>query len=336
MDTTRRRFMAHLAGGVAAAGLTGCRAQAEPKPPVATGAPEHLKVDLGVGASFHGVRPFPDDNYWNQPIDHLPVDPSSAKLIASIGLDKPLHPDFGAGEWNGAPVGIPYVVVPGTQRGAVVNFEYADESDPGLYPVPDDAPVEGGRNAPQGSDRHVIVIDRDHWRLYELFAAFPDGPSRWRAGSGAIYDLSSNALRPMGWTSADAAGLPIFPGLVRYDEVVEGKALRHAMRFTCRRTRRAVVYPARHWASRDTSDALPPMGMRVRLKRSVNVDRLPGVAKTIAQGLKTYGMILADNGGDWFFTGSPNPRWPDTEIEALKQLKGSDFEVVHMTGLMVG
>lgn len=280
------------------------------------------------GGSLEGKRPFPDDNPWNQDVSQEPVDPRSDVLIAGIGLDKRLHPDFGT-TYRGAPLGIPYVVVSAAQPKVPVTFRYADESDPGPYPIPPDAPVEGGRNAK--GDRHVLVVDRDHWKLYELFAAYPDQTTGgWRAGSGAVFDLNANRLRPAGWTSADAAGLPVFPGLVRYDEVHEQQAIRHALRFTCRRTRRAYVPPARHFASRDSDPDLPPMGMRVRLRADYDVSGFPPAARVILEALKRYGMFLADNGGDWFLSGAPDPRWNDREIQTLKRVRGRDFEVVEM------
>ena len=283
--------------------------------------------ELGPGASLRGRRPFPPDNPWNQDISGEPVDPNSATLIASCGI-RNLHPDFGT-VWNGAPNGIPYVVVPGDQPRVPVSFDYADESDPGPYPIPPDAPIEGGPNAT--GDRHVIVIDRDNWMLYELFDARPvDGGARWEAGSGAIFDLSSNALRPAGWTSADAAGLPIFPGLVRYDEVVEQGEIRHALRFTCPVTRRAYVHPARHWASNRTDPDLPPMGMRVRLRADFDISGFPPEVQVILTALKKYGMFLADNGSAWFISGAPDPRWNDENLAALKRVSSAEFEVVRM------
>jgi len=284
--------------------------------------------DLGPNASLNGRRPFPDGNPWNTPIDAAPVDPNSDALIASIGLTKNLHPDFGA-DYLGGPFGIPYIVVAGSTARVNVSFTYADESDPGPYPIPPDAPIEGGPAS--SGDRHILVIDRDDWTLYEVFSAYPvPGSSDWTAGSGAIFDLGSNALRPAEWTSADAAGLPIFPGLARYDEVVEQGAIRHALRFTVTRSRRAYVYPARHWASADTSSNRPPMGMRVRLKASYDISGFPPSAQVILQALKTYGMIVADNGGDWFISGAPDARWNDDELNTLKTVPGSAFEVVEM------
>lgn len=283
--------------------------------------------DLGAGASLNGRRLFPADNAWNQDVSAEPVDPNSANLIASMGLGTALHPDFGT-VWNGAPNGIPYVVVSGTQGRVPITFTaYGDESDPGPYPVPSDAPIEGG---PSGTgDRHVIVIDRDNWKLYELYRAFPNGAG-WNAESGVVYDLNSNALRPAGWTSADAAGLPIFPGLVRYDEVFGRREILHALRFTAARTRRAYVAPARHFASSNTDPNLPPMGMRVRLKASVDIASYSPAMQVILRALKRYGMILADNGSNWYVSGAPDPRWNDSELNTLKGLKGSDFEVVKM------
>lgn len=289
--------------------------------------PQAGTPDLGPNADLRGRRPFPADNPWNQPVDRAPVDPNSDALIRSIGLDKPLHPDFGT-LYAGAPSGIPYVVVSGTQRKVPVAFQYGGESDPGPYPIPPDAPIEGGSNAT--GDRHVLVIDRDHWKLYELFGARPAPNGAWRAGSGAVFDLASNALRPAGWTSADAAGLPIFPGLVRYDEVMGRGAIHHALRFTVLRSRRGYVFPARHFASRRTSPDLPPMGMRVRLKAGYDISRFPRPARVILQALKTYGMFVADNGSDWFLSGAPDPRWSDEELAALKRVHGRDFEVVKM------
>ena len=280
------------------------------------------------GGSLDGRAIFPTDNPWNRDVSLDPIDANSGNLIASCGATSRLHPDFGT-VWNGAPNGIPYVIVSGNQPRVPVTFDYDDESDPGPYPIPPDAPIEGG---PQSSgDRHVLIIDTDNWILYELFAAYPqNGGSSWHAGSGAIFDLSSNALRPAGWTSADAAGLPIFPGLVRYDEVVEAGEVKHALRFTCPTTRRAYVHPARHWASNQTSANMPPMGMRVRLKASFDISAYPTEAQIILTALKKYGMFLADNGSPFYLSGAPDPRWNDENLASLKQLRGSDFEVVQM------
>src|ERR1700730_876307 len=261
-----------------------------------------------------------------------PVDPNSAALIASIGLDRGLHPDFGT-VYDDAPNGIPYTVVGGDQPKVPVSFEYADESDPGPYPLPPDAPIEGGPTST--GDRHVLIVDRDAGLLYELFAAYPDSSgASWRAGAGAIFDLTSNDLRPAGWTSADAAGLPILPGLVRYDEVVEQGAIQHALRFTTRRTRRAYVPPARHLASRLTDPNLPPMGMRVRLRAGFDVGAFPGSVQFILNALKKYGMFVADNGSDWYVSGAPDPRWDDDQLATIRRVTGRDFDVVLMTSVI--
>jgi len=289
-------------------------------------------AELGPGASLHGLQVFPPDNPWNQDVSSRPVDPLSRRILQRVGLDKPLHPDFGT-VYQGAPSGIPYFVVPGTQAKVPVKFAYANESDRGPYPIPRDAPIEGGEKSE--GDRHVLVIDRDHGRLYELFAARrPSAGRGWEASSGAIFNLNSNRSRPAGWTSADAAGLPIFPGLVRYDEVVGLGAVRHAFRFTVMRSRRAYVPPARHFASRLTDTDLPPMGMRVRLNASYDTSKFPPQARVILEALKSHGMILADNGGDWFVGGAPDPRWDDEDLATLKRVKVRDFEVVAM-GTMV-
>ena len=295
-------------------GCLGSLVLAAPAPP---GRP-----DLGPNASLHGWRPFPADNPWNQVIDRMPVDPRSDVYIRSIGLDHELHPDYGA-DWDGGPFGIPYVVVAGNTPRKRGRFEYASESDPGPYPIPARPPVE------KGSDRHVLIIDRDHGMLYEIYHYAPRGAG-FEAGSGAVFDLASNRLRPAGWTSADAAGLPIFPGLVRYDEVVEQGEIRHALRFTAPRTRRAYVHPARHMASDLTDPSLPPMGMRVRLRASYDISRFPLHAQVVLRALKRYGMFLADHGSPWFVSGAPDSRWDDGEMNTLKTVRGRDFEVVRM------
>jgi len=287
---------------------------------------ERAQIELGANVSLHGHQLYPPDNPWNKDISGEPVDPHSEALVASIGKDAALHPDVGPN------YGIPYVVVAGTQAKVPVKFEYPDESDAGPYPVPPNPPIEGGPDSK--GDRHVLILDRDNWKLYELFAVYPtpDGKG-WKAGSGAIFDVNSNALRPAGWTSADAAGLPIVPGLLRYDEVYEAKAVEHTIRFTCKRTRRAYVYPATHFASRSRDPNLPPMGMRVRLKAGYDIGGFSPPMQVILKGMKKYGMILADNGGNWFFTGAPHPNWSDDELNTLKRVKGRDFEVVRMDRL---
>jgi hypothetical protein len=273
---------------------------------------------------------FPPNNPWNQRVDGLPVAQDSAKLIASIGLNDPVHPDFGT-VYNGAPNGIPFAVVGKHTRRVRVSFLYASESDKGRYPLPRHVPIEGGPHST--GDRHVIVVDRASCLDYELYDAYPmDHGKRWHAGSGAIFNLRSNHLRPAGWTSADAAGLPILPGLARYDEVAAG-VIDHALRFTAPCTAARYVYPARHYAATCNGANLPPMGLRVRLKASVNISGLPYQARVVAQALQRYGLILADNGSPWYISGAPNPHWNNDALHQLDRLTGSDFEVVDTSSL---
>jgi hypothetical protein len=274
---------------------------------------------------FGNVEIFPVDNPWNQEISQAKVHPDSDTWIKSIGLSRGLHPDFGT-VWNGAPNGIPYLVVGPDQPKVPVSFMYEDESDAGPYPIPMNAPIEGGPRADDDTDRHVIVIDAQRKLLYELFHAYPLRGG-WKAGSGAVFDLSTNKMRPLGWTSADAAGLPIFPGLIRYDEVAAGE-IRHALRFTVRRTQRGYIYPARHFASRSTDRKLPPMGLRVRLRSDFDLSGYPKTARVILTALKKYGMLLADNGSDWFVSGAPDARWSDDDLATIKRIKGRDLECV--------
>jgi hypothetical protein len=263
---------------------------------------------------------FPASSPWNQRVDTLPVAADSATLVASIGLADHVHADFGSGTYEGAPIGIPYNVVSAKQAKSRVAFEYADESDEGPYPIPARPRIEGG------SDHHVLIVDRDACRLYELGGARRTAAG-WQAWAGAIWSLKSNRLRPETWTSADAAGLPILPGLARYDEVARG-AIRHALRFTVERTRRAYLWPARHYASSATDPSLPPMGLRVRLKASFDTSGFPRQARIVLEALKRYGMILADNGSDWFVSGAPDPRWSNDDLHTLHRVTGGDFEVV--------
>lgn len=273
---------------------------------------------------------FPPTNAWNQRVDSLPVAANSAQLIASMGSSTGLHPDFGSGLYAGQPIGIPFDVVSKTTPRSRVVFDYADESDKGPYPIPRAVHIEGGRAST--GDRHALLIDKDACRLYELYALYPKSGGGWKAGSGAVWSLTSNAVRPAGWTSADAAGLPIFPGLARYDEVARG-TIDHALRFTVSRTRRAYVYPARHYASSSDDPSLPRMGERVRLKSGVDISGYPRQARVVLQALKTYGMILADNGSNWYISGAPDPHWSNDALHALGGIKGSDFEVVDTSSL---
>jgi hypothetical protein len=274
-----------------------------------------------------GCPIFPASNPWNQRVDTLPVAANSSTIIASIGLDVGVHADFGSGLWDGSKIGIPYVVVHGkTTPKSRVSFEYADESDKGPYPIPANVPIEGG------SDHHALIVDRDSCKLYELYALQKSG-GKWTAGSGAIWNLRSNAVRPATWTSADAAGLPILPGLARWDGDASTGHIDHALRFTVERTRRAFIYPARHYASSSDDPSLPPMGLRVRLKAGVDISKLPPQARIVAQAMKTYGMIVADNGSNWYVTGAPSPHWSNDQLHALGALHGSDFEVVDTSKL---
>jgi hypothetical protein len=280
------------------------------------------------GASKHSrdlgrCRIFPADNVWNRDISHEPVDPDSDRYMRGMNADREkLHPDFGS---NPA-YGIPWFTVARRAPRATMQFKYDEESDPGPYPFPDDAPVEGGPDA--DGDRHVIAIDREECKLYEGFNCWFQDTS-WACESGAVFDLGSNKLRPQGWTSADAAGLPIFPGLVRRDEVQAGE-IKHALRFTVRRTQRAYVFPATHFASPHRDPNLPPLGLRVRLKRSFDLSPYSGAARVVLVALKKYGMILADNGADWFISGEANPLWEDDQLEMLKRVPASAFEVVRL------
>jgi hypothetical protein len=278
-----------------------------------------------------GCPLFPSDNPWNQRVDRLPVAAGSDALVRSIGLGDYLHADFGSGRYQGAPIGIPYQIVSRRQARVPVSFRYAAESDRRRYPIPPDVPIEGGPRA--SGDRHVIVVDRHRCRLYELFAAYPvDGGRRWRAGSGAIWSLRTNRLRPRGWTSADAAGLPILPGLARREELRRG-GIDHALRFTAPRTRRAFVYPARHFASSLTDPDLPAMGQRLRLHASFDLSPFPPQSRAVLRALKRYGMILADNGAPWFVSGAPSRGWDNDDLHELHRVRGRDFEVVDTSSL---
>jgi hypothetical protein len=287
--------MRHTRGVFAAAMVAAAVAAHAPAPPRAGGCPV-----------------FPRSNAWNRNIARAPVDPNSDRYVAALPGN--LHPDFGSGRYGD--YGIPFTVVPRSQKRVPIHFtDYGDESDPGPYPVPLGARVEGG------GDRHVLVLQKGSCKLYELFGAERNG-SGWDAASGAVFNLRSNRVRPAGWTSADAAGLPIFPGLARPGPI------HHALRFTVRRTQRAYVYPARHFASSDTSPELPPMGLRFRLKASFSLVGFHGQALTILRALRTYGMIVADNGSNWYISGAPDPRWNDDDLDQLKRVPGRAFEVI--------
>ena len=269
---------------------------------------------------------FPADNYWNTPINSLPVHPQSDAWIDSIGRDVEFHMDFGSGEYEGGLLGIPYEIVSGSTVAKYdPEFYYPEESDPGPYPIPDNPGIEAG------GDHHVLVVDTDTCTLYEIFdASFDNG--QWFGGSGAIFDLSSNGLRPDTWTSADAAGLPILPGLVRYDEIAAGE-IRHALRFTVEETA-GYIWPARHQTA-DPQDGIPPMGAWFRLKADFDISGFPAEMQVILQAMKTYGIILADNGSNWYVSGAPDERWDNDMLHLLDVLTGNDFEAVDASALIV-
>ncbi|MBX3143977.1 MAG: hypothetical protein KF813_09500 [Trueperaceae bacterium] len=296
--------------------VSACMAGGQP-PPRHQGEPPDLA----------GCSVFSPDHIWNARVDDLPLDPNSSTYVNTIGAARTMHPDFGSGLWEGRPIGIPYTVVPGTQPLVDISFYYPNESDPGPYPIPPDAPIEGG------GDRHILVVDTDACVLYEVFDAEKQPNGSWEAGSGAVFDLASYDLRPAGWTSADAAGLPILPGLVRYEEVAAGEIL-HALRFTVPQTRNTYVWPARHQASHRTGSEFPPMGQRFRLRADFDASAMSAEAQVIVQALKTYGMILADNGSAWYLSGAPDERWDNGALRDLKRITGADFEAVDVSSLM--
>ena len=267
---------------------------------------------------------FPASSVWNKRVDKLPVASDSQAVISSIGLDTGLHPDFGT-VWDGHPNGIPYTIANKQTKRFRVSFDYASESDKGPYPIPANVKIEAG------SDHHALIVERDSCRLYELYA-LQKTSSGWHAGSGAIWNLRSNKLRPAGWTSADAAGLSMLPGLARYDEVARGH-IDHALRFTVENTRRAYIYPARHLASDQSDPNLPPMGLRVRLRAGFDTSGYPRQVRVILTTLKRYGMIVADNGSNWYISGAPDCRWNDDALHAIGGVTGANFEVVDTSKL---
>jgi hypothetical protein len=327
---SRRLLVGGLSGGVFGGVLGVRRGDAF--------APRQLQdCSLGCTDSTCGQIPagcalFPKDNIWNTPVDRLPVDAQSDAYVASMGPETGLHPDFASGLYEGAPIGIPFVRVPASQPAVKIAFETAEESDPGPYPVPPDAPIEGGSCAT--GDRHVIVVQEETCLLFELYDAAPQPDGSWRASSGARFDLRSNALRPAEWTSADAAGLPILPGLVRYEEIAAG-VIPHALRFTAALTQEAFVWPARHQAGATSDSGAPPMGQRFRLKADVEIGGFSPTNEIILQALKTYGMLLADNGSDGFLSGVPDDRWDNDDLHVLQQrVHLSDFEAVDCSSLI--
>jgi hypothetical protein len=283
-------------------------------------------MSLGRNASLNGFLPFPADNAWNQNISNSPVDPNSTNIINYIGATTPLHPDFGAGLYDGQSIGIPYDIVSGSPFVNIKYTAYGSESDPGPMPVPKNAPIEGYPH-PGNGDRHVLILDRDNCWLYELYSSYPQSNGNWDAASGAVWDLLNDEQRPYTWTSADAAGLSVFAGLARYDEVASGQ-IQHALRFTLQNSENAFTPPATHWAGTSTNPYAAPMGMRMRLQASYDISSFPPQAQTILTALKTYGMIMADNGSSMFITGDPDNRWNNNDLATLKAVPASAFDVI--------
>jgi hypothetical protein len=291
--------------------------------------PQHQSRPSGV--SLGGCPNLPSNNIWHAEVSRLPLHTRSSQYVAGIGAQQTVKADFGSGLWDGGPIGIPVTYVDGSQHRVPVSFDYADESDRGPYPLPAGALVEGG--ARSDGDRHVLVVDRSSCKLYELWDAHPGPDGSWHAGSGAIFDLRGSQLRPKSWTSADAAGLPITPGLVRYDEVAAGH-IDHAIRVTVPKSQNTYLWPARHAASSSSDKSLPPMGLRLRLKAGTDLSHLPKQARIVAEAMRTYGVIVADNGSAWYLSGVPDPRWNNDALSALGSLHGDDFEAVDTSGLM--
>ncbi|MBN2386261.1 MAG: hypothetical protein JXB85_04520 [Anaerolineales bacterium] len=290
-----------------------------PAPDPANNAP-HSTVQIG------GCPLFPADNYWNTPVDGLPVHPRSEAWIDSIGREAGFHMDFGSGEWDGDPIGIPYNLAAAGAQTYPFDFYDPEESDPGPYPLPAGFLQEGD------SDRHILVVDTATCMLYEIYDAWQES-GQWYGGSGAIWDLRSNDLRPLGWTSADAAGLPILPGLVRYDEILAGE-INHALRFTARQTN-GLLWPARHLTSNDDSPAIPPLGARFRLRAGYDVSGFPPELQILLRSMQVYGIVLADNGSAWYVSGAPDERWDNDLLHLLDRLTGADFEAVDTSAMMV-
>jgi hypothetical protein len=281
-------------------------------------------MDLGEGASLNGFVPFPANDPWRQNIANAPLDGNSDGIINGIGHN--LYANFGAGTYDGNVIGIPYTVVSGSPLSTINYTAYGDESDPAPMPISISTLLEGSPN-PGDGDRHVLVLDRDNCWLYEIGGAYPQGDGTWQAAAGTVWDLLNNNARPYRWTSTDAAGLPVFPGLVRYDEVAAGH-IDHAVRVTLQNTRAAFVAPATHWASSSTDPNRAPMGMRMRLKAGFDISSFPPQARVILTAMKNYGMIVADNGSNMFVTGAPDDRWNNDDLSTLKQVPSSAFEVV--------
>jgi hypothetical protein len=286
-------------------------------------------MSTGQLTSLNGFRPFATDSPWNTDISQSQVDPNSTAIINYIGSTVGLHADFGSGLYNGSNIGIPYVIVDGTQAGVNITAQYSDESDSGPMPIPANAPIEGYPN-PGDGDRHVLVLDNVNCFLYELYSSYPNADGSWSTGSAAVWDLLSNEQRPWTWTSADAAGLPIFPGLVRYDEVAAGQ-IQHVIRFTLQNSRAAFVPPASHWAATTSNANAAPMGMRMRLKPSFDVSGYSAANQVILNAMKKYGIIMADNGSSMYISGAPDSRWDNSDLHNLGNVTAGNFEVVQMS-----
>ena len=286
-------------------------------------------MSTGQLSSLNGFRPFATDSPWNTDISQSAVDANSTAIINYIGSTTGLHADFGSGLYNGSNMGIPYVIVDGTQAGVNITAQYSDESDPGPMPIPASAPIEGYPN-PGNGDRHVLVLDSANCFLYELYSSYPNADGSWSTGSAAVWDLLSNEQRPWTWTSADAAGLPIFPGLIRYDEVAAGQ-IQHAIRFTLQNSRAAFVPPASHLAATTSNANAAPMGMRMRLKASFDVSGYSAANQVILNAMKKYGIIMADNGSSMYISGAPDSRWDNSDLHNLGNVTAGNFEVVQMS-----
>jgi hypothetical protein len=291
-----------------------------------------LSMDGHAQNALPAKSVFPQNNIWNTPVDKLPVYSKSATYVNFVGASGTLHADFGSGLWQGQPMGFPYNTVPGTQAKVKITFQWGDESDSGPYPIPSNALVEGGNTST--GDRHVLVVDVDHWILYETGNSYLQANGSWEVGAGAVYDLSSNILRTNGWTSADGAGLPIFPGLIRYDEVQAG-AINHAIRMTVRAVQTNYVWPARHKISAPLNASAPPFGQRFRLKANYDISGFSPSIQVILKAFKKYGLIIADIGTDWFVSGTQDSRWDNDVLHTLSNVPGSAFEAVDATMLMI-
>jgi hypothetical protein len=291
------------------------------------------KMSLGIGANLNGLIPLPPSSLWNQNVTNAPVDPNSAAYINLIGSNQGMHADFGSGYWQGSFIGNPYIVVDGNQPTVNINItDYPAESDPGPMPIPPDAPVQGDPNPPPGSDRHVMVLDRGNCWLYEMWRAFKQADDSWNAGTAAAWDLTANEQRPWTWTSADAAGTPMFPGMVRYEEVAN-EAINHALEYTLKYTQAAFTPPASHFAANSGNPYAAPMGMRMRLKDGFDITPFPPDVQVILKALKIYGMILVDNGAPMFLSGTPDSRWNNSDLAMLKQVTASSFDVLLISPL---